>query len=250
MGVCLSGRQRSTGGGIPFGNYPNEKILLNEETIWQGRNHNQNSIESMYIIEDIRNLLWQNKYHEAQEKTAKEFLCYEISPRAFQPLGYLHVNYRMHPQSAIKSCTRNLSMNRGLAVNEIKTTDGYHIRQEVFSSFPDNMAVVHISSIDNKKLSMDLSLDRYDCFHTRAVGNDILIIDGQAEDERMKKSPGYNPVFKANRKLGTSFTGAIRALSDGQVKSEAATLHIENVTHLYLFYVASTDYNADNPYIP
>ena len=133
-------------GAMPFGDYPNEQVLLNEETIWGGRDSKHNSTESQFIIEDVRRLLWAGEYQKAQDKINRDFLVPETPPRTFQPMGYLKLKYKTDAGAGIKNYRRTLSMNEALAGASFETADGNLIREEVFSFHPDDLIIVHFES--------------------------------------------------------------------------------------------------------
>lgn len=234
-------------GAMPFGDYPKEEILLNEETIWMGRGYVPNSMSAMFVIDEVRRLLWQGEYQEAQDKLMRDFMAKEVQPRGTQPLGSLKLNYLM-PSSKIKSTNRTLSLNKGIASSEIWTEDGYHICQEVFSSHPDNVIVVHIKSLTPKKLSLEISLDRYAGAASETIGDDIIVMSGMAKNEFPDPDNKKKLVYTDNQ--GTCFLGMTKVLSDGWVCSDGRQLRVDNALDLVLLIAAATDYNTDNPYIP
>lgn len=235
-------------GAMPWGDYPNEQILLNEETIWQGRNSMQNSMESMFIIEEIRNLLWAEKYKEAQEMVHNDFLAKEVTPRAYQPLGYLKINYKASDQVSAKNYYRSLSLNDGVAKTEFKTTNGYYIRQEVFASHPDKVIVVSLQSLNHKKLSLEVSMDRYASYTTKIIGNNILAMEGQAMNENIDQNSNSN-TFSTGKNRGTRFYGMTKILTDGKLYAEGNVINVEDAKSILLLITSSTDYNYQNPYI-
>lgn len=226
-------------GAMSFGGYPSEQILLNEETIWQGRNHNENSPASMFVIEDVRKLMWQGKLLEAQNMLNKDFIVKEIANRAFQPMGFLKMKYNSNDSP--QKYRRYLSMNDALAVTMIETQDGNKIKQEVFSSNPDDVIVVRIESQKKDALSMTIDLDRYAFYTTEALDDKTLVISGQAQH----MDATGNGVNK-----GTRFHGAIRvATQDGHSVKSGNSLKVENATIITLYISAATDYNKAEPYV-
>ncbi|MDR1887528.1 MAG: glycoside hydrolase family 95 protein, partial [Prevotellaceae bacterium] len=54
-------------GVMVFGNPAQEKLQLNEETVWAGQPNNNGNPNAMAAIPEIRKLMFEGKYREAQE---------------------------------------------------------------------------------------------------------------------------------------------------------------------------------------
>lgn len=50
-----------------FGGITKEKIQLNEETVWTGEPNSNSNPDALNAIPDIRKLIFQGKYKEAQK---------------------------------------------------------------------------------------------------------------------------------------------------------------------------------------
>lgn len=235
-------------GAMPFGGYPHEQILLNDETIWQGRNSMQNSTDLMFVVDDVRDLLWDNKYKEAHEMINKDLLVPRITPRSYQPMGFLHINYDAFSKaSGVKKFNRLLSMNDALAISEITLENGNIIKQEVFASHLYDVIVVKITSKTKGGLSFSIGLDRYASFDTRTKDGNMLIMEGQAQGDN-NKSVGKEESTGNNR--GTRYCAVAKVYNeDGEVSSKNTRLNVENSTIVTIILTSSTDYNYGNPFL-
>ncbi len=246
-------------GAMPFGGYPNEQILLNDETIWQGRNTMNNRYDIMFMVEDARELLFAGEYAKAQELINSKLLVPRITPRAFQPMGYLYLDYQ--DPGEIRRYERRLSMNEGVATTELETADGNTIRQEVFSSWPDDVIVVRIESKRPEALSMAVGMDRPANFATEARDGRTLIMHGQAqndagEDYDTTLTPSRvayrsNLVQSRDTQRGVCWHGVARVLPrDGRGIRSEDQIVVENASAVTILITASTDYNHRRPFIP
>ncbi|MCP4342971.1 MAG: glycoside hydrolase family 95 protein [Desulfobulbaceae bacterium] len=224
-------------GAMPFGGYPNEQILLNEETIWQGRNSMNNSYDAKFVVEEIRDLLFAGDFAKAHAKINGELLVPRITPRAFQPMGDLRLAYKVtQGNETYKNYKRYLSMNDALAVTEIETTDGNYIKQQVLSSHPDNVMIVHIESKKENALSLAVKLDRFDYYETEAINDNTLAMHGQAQ--------------KDGKQRGTYWHTAARVLTEGGSASKKEnTIEVDSATAVTIIIAASTDYNHRRPFV-
>ena len=236
-------------GAMPFGDYPNEQILLNDETIWQGRNSMQNRTDLMFIVEDVRKLLWENKYEDAHNMINKDLLVPRITPRSYQPMGYLHIDYDAFVKaSGVKKFSRLLSMNDALATSEITLENGNIIKQEVFVSHPNDVIVVKITSKIKGGLSFSIGLDRYASFETKSIGNHMLTMEGLAQNETVDRELLKEESTKRNR--GTSFcTLAKISNEDGRIRSNGNRIDVNKASAVTILITSSTDYNYGNPFL-
>jgi len=223
-------------GAMPFGSYPDEQILLNEDTIWGGRHSMQNRTDIQFLVEEIRECLFAGDFEQAHQKINGELLVPRITPRAFQPMGDLRIHHHVADGASVKNYRRALSMNDALAVTEFDTAGGNHIRQEVFSSWPDGVIVVRIESRKPNGLSLTVKLDRFADFETTAIDDRTLVMNGQAQ---------HNGTLK-----GTRWRAAARVLTEeGRTKTDDRSIVVEDARAVTIFIAASTDYNPRRPFL-
>ena len=78
-------------GAMVFGNPSNEKIQLNENTIWAGqpnRNDNPNAKEA---LPKVRQLIFEGKYKEAQDLVNQKFISKISQGMPYQTAGNLNL---------------------------------------------------------------------------------------------------------------------------------------------------------------
>lgn len=61
-------------GGMVFGGAEKEKILLNEDTLWSGYPHDHNNPNARLYLEEVRKLIREKRFAEAQEIMSKNML--------------------------------------------------------------------------------------------------------------------------------------------------------------------------------
>ncbi|PXX23780.1 glycoside hydrolase N-terminal domain-containing protein [Arenibacter sp. ARW7G5Y1] len=236
-------------GAMPFGGFPNEQILLNEETIWQGRNSMQNRTDLNFIVKDVRELLWAGKYEEAQNMINKDLLVPRITPRAFQPLGYLRLNYKTTLENSVpKTYSRKLSMNDALAVSTYELNDGNSIKQEVFVSHPDNIIAIRIESKNKGALSLSIGMDRFADFTTEPVNANTLVMWGQAQNSNSQNKLQAEETTGKN--MGTRFHAMAKVITEeGKTVNRNNEILVEGAKTITILISSSTDYNYNNPFL-
>ena len=210
-------------GAMPFGAFPNERILLNEETIWANYMPMYEEENAFPHLEKIRELEAAGDYRGADEYF-KEHISNKGSapknPHSYQPAGWLKLNF-LHTARLV-STHRALDIRTGIATSTHKLSDGNTITQEVFTSSPDDVVVISIKS--TKPIDLTAGMDGA----TRQDGD--LVLTG-----------------KADGALGTKFTNRLRASLPPSGKSaNSDSLEFEQISEITLQLAIATDFNRQN----
>ncbi len=141
-------------GAMPFGQFPSEKVLLNEETIWAKGIDLKTPIDSFKHLEAIRLLEADGHYQEADQRFVENLLS-DSSPYSYQLLGWLSIEY--NESSELANTHRSLDISTGIARSEHTLNDGTIITQEAWASAPHDIVAIHIQS--TKHLDLEVTLD-------------------------------------------------------------------------------------------
>lgn len=137
-----------------FGNANAELLQLNEETIWAGGPHNNIIPGSAETIAELRRLLYEKKYAEAQ-KLSLEKMRPAQNGMPYLPAGDLLIN--MKGQGDISEYYRDLNLDS--AVSSVSyTSNGVKYKREYFASFNENILVVRMSASKRHSINCDVSL--------------------------------------------------------------------------------------------
>jgi alpha-L-fucosidase 2 len=212
-------------GAMTYGTFPQEKILLNEETIWarsadarfampkDARKHMAKAVE----------LDAQGKFRELHDYWKKS-MHINVGPDSYQLFGWLFIEYM---DARMKGMYRSLDLKTGIARNVYTLEDGTTITQRVFASAPDDVIVVHITS--DKDLQLKLSLK--DMRHKSVPGSvkassSEIVFDSAADGEG-----------------ATKFLGVIRVVGGDKVSADGDALVISGTKEITLHVAISTDFN-------
>lgn len=131
-------------GAMVYGNPVNEEIQLSEETVWQGSPYSNNNPKALGALPKIRQLIFEGKYEEARQLGDECFISNVGNEQSYQTVGSLHIdipaNYR-----GVTAYSRYLDLDNAVAGTEYSLRGG-EIKEEVFSSFKDNLIIVHYTS--------------------------------------------------------------------------------------------------------
>lgn len=130
-------------GGNVFGRVENERIALNESTFWSGRPHDYNDPEAHNYYDQIKQLMYEKKYKEAEKLVDEHFYGKPANQQTYVPVGDLLLDFQKGEE--VKDYYRELDMETGI-VTVHYTQDGVKMTREVFMSYPDHVMVMKVSA--------------------------------------------------------------------------------------------------------
>ena len=130
-------------GAMVFGTPAQERIQINEETIWGGGPHNNVNYAAKDGLDKIRQALWEGRRSDAQA------LCNEyISSKSAHGMPYQTAGSLMLDFDGITDFTdyyRELDINRAVALTRFKA-NGTEYTRECFVSLPDQVIVMRLTA--------------------------------------------------------------------------------------------------------
>jgi alpha-L-fucosidase 2 len=227
-------------GAMVFGDVNQERIQLNEKSLWSGSVDDNDNPDAAKYIPDIRNLLFEGKYKEAAELTNKTQICKgkgsgqgsgaNVPFGCYQTLGDLRIDFGK--KSGFKNYYRELDLITGIALTEYEQ-DGVKYKREVFSSFPDRALVIRLTANRPNALSFSLSLNRPERFKTLAEKN-RLVMSGKLNNGKGGDGMHYK-------------TYAVPQLTGGTIKVNGNSLKIVKATSVTIILTAATNYRLHYP---
>lgn len=216
--------------GMIFGGVEIERLQLNEETIWAGEPGN-NIIPGVYeSIVQIRKLLFEGKYKEAQDLSNKTF------PRSAPERG----NYGMQYQTAgsllirfnhqnFKNYKRELDISKAVA-SVTYQSNGITYKREYIAVIPHKVIIVRLSASKPKSISCSLDLT-----------TPFAEFRKQAEGGRLSLSATTSSVD--NKKGRVRFQiQVLPQVQGGHISEQNDKLNIKNADIVTLLISAATNY--------
>lgn len=219
-------------GAMVYGGVEQEHIQFNEETLWRGQPHDYSNKGAGNYLVEIRQLLTDGKQREAQDLATKEFMSEPLKQIHYQPFGDIYINFDGHEKYS--NYSRTLDIENAVSNVSYKVND-VAFEREVFSSFPDKVMVVHLTSSKSKALSFKIWLD--------AIHEDKqLITSGKSQTLEVKIKDG---VLKG--------VSTIKVDTDGILEVEDGKLKIVDASKATIYMSAATNYInfkdvSGNPY--
>lgn len=218
-------------GAMVFGKVDDERVQLNENTLWDGFPRDATNPEALKYLPEVRRLLFADKHAEATALVSK-LLGNPARVRPYQSLGDLQMLFDL-PEPAT-GYRRELDLARATA-RVTYTTGGVTYRREIFASAPDRVIVVRLTADQPGRLTTRLRLQRSQDARSMTEGDNRLILRGRIE-RRV-------PIAGENR--GLAFEAQLLALPEGgTVRAVDGGLTIEGANAATLLISAATSYRT------
>ncbi len=229
-------------GAMIFGGVEVERIQLNEDTLWSGSPKNGNNSEAKNVLPDIRKLIFNEKY-EAADQVAKKMMG--PYTQSYLPLGDLFLHF--HHDGEIVEYERTLDLKDGIARVEYKI-DNITYSREMFSSYEDQVIVIHLSANKQGRLHFTAKLDSLLQSKVETTNED-LILKGVCPEN---VDPNYyqvneNPIYYGEKENSDSITFEGRLtvkVGEGEFFVDEDGLHVKGATEASLLFTAATSFNG------
>jgi len=225
-------------GAMVFGNPNHERIQLNEDSMWPGGPDWGNSRGTPEDLKYIRNLLDEGKVHEADKEIVDRF-SYKSIVRSHQTMGDLYIDFG---KSEVTEYKRYLSLDSAMVTSRYRSGNA-SIRERVFSSNPDNVLLVELSSNSVEGMEFTLSLSRPDdenipTVSVKALSLNEISMQGEVTQRRGKRGSEPFPIdygVKFETRLKVRHTG-------GSISTKENKLVLTGIHQAIIYLVANTSY--------
>lgn len=224
-------------GAMIHGETEKETIQFNEETLWTGQPHDYAREGAVEYLDELRALLWAGKQEEAHELGNRHFMSDPMRQLSYQPFGDLLLHFPGHTE--VDNYRRDLSLETALASVRYEKDDVTYTR-EVFASHPHEAIFIRLKASKAGRLNFTSSLWTPHTRSSRTVRNDLLILNGRANDY-FKPEGRYTDVdypesqirFEARLKIYTP---------DGTVTAGDTAIQVADATEATLVLVGATNF--------
>lgn len=167
-------------GMMPDGGVGQEKIVLNEISLWSGCEADYSNPDAAESLPLIRELLLQGKNAQAQEVMYRRFVPHKPTDGgtygSYQTLGDLTITHH-NSQDNISGYRRWLDLRTATVHTEYMANSAAHTRKYYVSKDCDVM-VVELAAGAESSLNFDVNLSRAFCCTTERIQDGLLKISG------------------------------------------------------------------------
>lgn len=229
-------------GMMPDGGINQENIVLNEISMWSGSKQDTDNPEAYRALAGIRRLLFEGRNDEAQELMYQTFVCKgEGSAQgrganapygSYQLFGNLVLHYEYENKTdSISGYKRELNLENAVATTSFRIGKVNYSR-EVFTSFGNDVGVVHLMADADKALNFSFGMNRPEHYSVYTQEND-LFMQGQLPD-------GVDTL----ETKGTRYAARIRVVlpKGGTLVAQDSTISVQNASEAILLVSMATNY--------
>ncbi len=143
-------------GAMVFGGVPHERIALNDSSFWSGRPHDYDDPDAIKYYPQIKELVFADKFQEAEKMVNDHFWGIPKAQQAYQPLGDLLLDF--DGLGEVTDYRRELNLETGVSKVTYRSGDTLYTR-ETFVSYPDRVLVMRISADQPGRVSVRARLN-------------------------------------------------------------------------------------------
>jgi alpha-L-fucosidase 2 len=228
-------------GAMVFGGIETEHLQFNEDTLWSGEPKDGNNPNAKAILHDIRRLLAEGRYTEA-DRLGKQMMG--PYTQSYMPLGDIYI--RMEHGALAHGYRRSLDLSDGMARVDYRV-GSVHYSREIFASHPDQIIVIRYQSSQPGKLNLHARLESSLQYQTSFEGGHY-VLHGFAPEH---VDPNYHFSDQPIKYGPSEQTGAMRfegrlavQMDDGSMDIDHDGVHIRNATSLLFTFSAATSFNG------
>ena len=206
-------------GVMTFGGTADEELQLNEETLWGGGPHRNDSPAALENLPRVRELVFAGKNREAQDLMNKTFLT-KTWGMPYQTIGSLMLHFPGHDTPT--DYRRELDLERAIATTTYKIGNVQY-RRELFASFADDVIIVRITADQPAAVSFTAAYKSPLGATTQKSGRS-LVLSGRGQDHE-----GVAGVIRMQTHTQAATEGGTVRLTDSTLtvsNANAATLYV------------------------
>jgi alpha-L-fucosidase 2 len=224
-------------GAMDFGGIEDERIALNEDSLWSGAVQNSDRTNAAAALPEIRRLLLEGKNVEAEKLVNRNFTCAgrgsanghpgEVPYGSYQTLGDLRLKFSFADTNEATGYRRELDLSTATAHTEF-SRGGARFTREIFVSAPDQAVVMRLTADKPGQINFDATLDRPERFQTVGVQNELLMTGALTN--------GVNGD-------GVKYAARLRVLNHGgKISLAGGNISVSGADDAVLLVTAATDY--------
>jgi alpha-L-fucosidase 2 len=223
-------------GAMVFGGTEDERLQINESTLWGGGPHDYGNPEAYSHLDEVRELIFAGKIEDA-EKLSDKLMGRPKLLMPYQPFCDLRLHFSGHGQTT--QYHRELSLDDAISETTYKIGTA-SFRREAFVSYPDQVLVVRITSSLPAQLTFRVGMDSPQAgTQVASTRNDSLQLSGQIQPRR-------NPPLSWTgswEQPGMRFAAILKVLPEGgSVRSVDGHLEISGANAVTILFSNATSF--------
>jgi alpha-L-fucosidase 2 len=227
-------------GAMVFGRVNEEILQLNEQTLWTGGPEELNpQTESPKYLKLVREELFAGNYSEAVKNMRK---MQGHGCQMYQPMGDVIIYQKTDGE--ITNLYRDLNLVNATATTQF-SVNGTKYTREVFSSAPDQVIILKITSNTKGALNFGLGVRHELKYNKEIAAQNEIVLKGKARINADTRRAPLPLVYKDSAGCkGMRFQFRVRIVStDGTVTADSI-LHVNNASEAVILISGATSFNG------
>jgi len=229
-------------GAMVYGNPVNEKICLNEDTLWSGYPKDTNNYDAAKYFKEVQQLSLNGENLKAQEIIEQHML----GPwsQSYLALGDIEIDF--FNQQAYSNYKRTLDLETALSTVQYEC-NGITYNREMFVSSIADAFIMKISASEGNSISFKISIKSQLKYQITTQENSI-ILDGECPT---RLEPVYiqsdNPIVYSEKEeeRGIGFRGIAKViLEGGSISKDKNSLSISFADSVTIVFTVKTSFNG------
>lgn len=168
-------------GAMVFGGISEERLQLNEDSLWTGGPYDPVNPEARAALPEVRRLIFARRYAEAQALADAKLMATPLSQMSYQSFGDLLIDMPGIPDFWARGFRRELDLDSAIATT-VFAVGGATFRREVVACPVHQVIAVRISADKPGRIDCGIAL-RSPQPATLAIEGDTLGVTGTNRDE-------------------------------------------------------------------
>ncbi|HEU5022502.1 MAG TPA: glycoside hydrolase family 95 protein, partial [Bryobacteraceae bacterium] len=216
-------------GAMVFGGVANERLQLNEDTLYAGGPYDNVNPEAREALPEVRRLLFEGKYGEGAKLVTDKVLAKPLREMPYETVGNLELTFPA--VTSVENYRRDLDLDTAIARVEY-AAGGVEYTREVLSSPVDQVIAVHLTASQPGKISFTAAMDTPQKATVTAAGPGTLIMSGVNGD-----AYGIKGALK--------FESRVRVLAQGgKTGIDGDKIKVDGANSATILIVAATSYKS------
>jgi alpha-L-fucosidase 2 len=218
-------------GAMIFGGMENERLQINEDTLYAGGPYDPSNHEALKALPEARRLIFEGKYKEASDLVGEKMMAHPIKQMPYEPVGNVVLNFPGH--STATDFRRELDLDTAIAkVSYIN--DGIIFTREMFSSPVDQVIVINLTAGEPGRITFSTTMTTPQEATLETESGHTLVMRGRNGD-----SSGITGMLKFQARVCIVAHG-------GTTTTEKENIVVRNADSATLFIAAATSYRNYN----
>ncbi len=227
-------------GAMVFGGVNQERLQLNEDTLWAGGPYDPVNPQAKAALPEVRQLVFDGKYKEADRLIGAKVMAKPLGQMPYQTIGSLFLNFS--GATNVENYRRDLNLDTAVATVSY-TANGVKFTREVFSSPVDQVIVVRLTADKQEAISFTAGMKTPQKATVAVEDGNTLVMRGVNGD-----SQGIKGALKFETRVKVLAEGgfvSVLGAGDG-LPGQGQHIVINKANSVTLLIAAATSYKRFN----